>query len=281
MTGFPAKARRAGRWRQRLLAERDLLVADDCVERSVLDDLRLEHVHRRTADEPADEQVHGTVVERLRIVDLLQLALAHDGDTGPHRHRLDLVVGHVDGRDPEIALELRDLGAGLHAQLRVEVRERLVHQERLRLADDRPTHRDPLSLTARESSRLALQELVEPEHVGRSLHALVDLVLRHALPEAQSERDVLEDGEVRVERVALEHHRDVAIARRNVVDDPLADPEDAFRDVLETRDHPQRGRLAAPGRPDEHHELAVAGRPARSRSRHACRPDRSCSRDRT
>ena len=97
---------------------------------------------------PPTNRFTGTVVERLRIVDLLQLALAHDGDPGSHGHRLDLVVGHVDGRDPEIALELRDLGAGLHAQLRIEVGERLVHQERLRLADDRSTHRDPLPLTA-------------------------------------------------------------------------------------------------------------------------------------
>ncbi len=255
---MPAKARSAGRCASVSSPSAICCSPTTALERSVLDDLRFEHVHRRAADEAADEQVHRTVVERLRIVDLLQLALAHHGDTSAHRHGLDLIVGHVDRRDPEIALELRDLGAGLHAQLRVEVGERLVHQERLRLADDRPAHRDALPLTAGERSRLALQQLFETEHVCRPLHPLVDLVLRHSLPQAQPEGDVLEDGEVRVERVALEHHRDVAVARRDVVDDPLADPEDTLRDVLEARHHPERRRLAAPRRPDEDHELAVS-----------------------
>src|SRR5581483_7626641 len=91
---------------------------------------------------------------------------------------------------------------------------------------------------------------------GGVLDALLDLVLRDLL-HAQAEGDVLVDGEMRVERVALEHHRDVAIARGDVVDDALADPDHALADRLEPGEHPQRGRLAAPRRPDEDHELAV------------------------
>ena len=92
----------------------------------------LDHVHRRAADEAGDEQVDRAVVELLRRRDLLQLALAHHGDAVAHRHRLDLVVGDVDRRHAELVLQLADLGAHLDAQLRVEVRERLVHQEGLR-----------------------------------------------------------------------------------------------------------------------------------------------------
>ena len=88
------------------------------------------------------------LVERLRGVDLLQLALADHRDAVTHRHRLGLVVGDVDGRDAEVVLDARDLGAHLHAQLRVEVRQRLVHQERLRVAHDGPSHRDALALAA-------------------------------------------------------------------------------------------------------------------------------------
>jgi hypothetical protein len=50
----------------------------------------------------------------------------------------------------------------LHAQLRVEVREQLVHQEGLRLTNDRAPHRHALTLPAGERARLALQELFRP-----------------------------------------------------------------------------------------------------------------------
>ncbi len=68
-------------------------------------------------------------IELVRRRDLLEDALAHDRDAVAHRHRLDLIVRDVDGGDAELPLKRADLGAHLHAQLRVEVGERLVHQE--------------------------------------------------------------------------------------------------------------------------------------------------------
>ncbi len=65
-------------------------------------------------------------------------------------------------------------------------------------------------------------------------------------------------GQVRVQRVVLEHHRDVAVLRRHVGDVPVADPDRAGADVLQAREHAQGGRLAAAGGPDENEELAVA-----------------------
>ena len=62
--------------------------------------------------------------------------------------------------------------------LRVEVRERLVHQVDARLADDRAAHRDPLPLAARELARLAGQVLGQTELLGDLAHA----ARRSALP---------------------------------------------------------------------------------------------------
>jgi hypothetical protein len=62
---------------------------------------------------------------------------------------------------------------------------------------------------------------------------------------------------VRVERVALEHHRDVAVLRGDVVDHAVADPDLARGGVLEPSHHAQRGRLARPRRADEDGEAAV------------------------
>jgi hypothetical protein len=63
---------------------------------------------------------------------------------------------------------------------------------------------------------------------------------------------------VRVERVVLEHHRDVAVALEHVVHAPPADVQVAGGDVLEPGDHPERGRLPAAGRADEDEQLSLA-----------------------
>ena len=64
-------------------------------------------------------------------------------------------------------------------------------------------------------------------------------------------------GHVRVQRVVLEDHRDVALLAAAAVDDLVADDRAAAADLLEARDHAQRRGLAAARRADEDHELAV------------------------
>jgi len=111
------------------------------------DDVGHHEVHRRRADESRHEQVPGTLVEHLGRVHLLQETVSQHGDPITHRHRLGLVVRDVDGRHAQVTLQARDLRTHLDAELRVEVRERLVHEEGLRLADDGTPHRDALALT--------------------------------------------------------------------------------------------------------------------------------------
>ena len=215
-----------------------------------------EDVHRRTAHEARDEEVGRTLIQPLRHVELLQQPPAHDRDAVAHRHRLDLVVRDVHRRDRELSLDAQDLGAHLHAKLRVEVRERLVHEEDLGLAHDRAPHRHTLALAAGQLARLPVEMVDEADDARRLLDPSPGFRLRH-LPHPQREPDVLRNRHVWVERVVLEDHRNVARARRQVVHDALADPDLAVRDLLETRDHAQRGRLSAAGRADEHDELAV------------------------
>src|SRR5690606_1274703 len=149
-----------------------------------------------------------------------------------------------------------DLGTGLHTQLRVEVRQRLVHEEHLRLAGDGATHGDTLTLTTREGLRLAAQVLLEVEQLGGLENASGALLLADA-GDLEGEAHVLGDGHVRVQRVVLEHHCDVAVLRRHVGDVAVAD-EDATRvDLFEAGEHAQRGGLTATGGADENEELAV------------------------
>ena len=64
-------------------------------------------------------------------------------------------------------MQLDELGAGLAAQLGVEVGQRLVHAEHGRVADDRPGQRDALALAAAELAGLAVEQLAEAEQLRR------------------------------------------------------------------------------------------------------------------
>ena len=66
------------------------------------------------------------------------------------------------------------------------------------------------------------------------------------------------DVHVGIERVRLEHHRDVARLGRCARHVPVADADGAAGDRLQARDHPQRRRFPAAGRTDDDHELALA-----------------------
>src|SRR5262245_45787453 len=62
---------------------------------------------------------------------------------------------------------------------------------------------------------------------------------------------------MRVERVVLEHHRDIAIPREDIVQEAAIEIDLPARDFFQAGDHPERGGLAASGRAQEHDELAV------------------------
>ena len=74
-------------------------------------------------------------------------------------------------------MEAGDLGARLDAQLGVEVRERLVHEEHGRLADDGAAERDALALATGELLRLAVEQLLELDGLGRLVDPPLDLGL--------------------------------------------------------------------------------------------------------
>ena len=59
-------------------------------------------------------------------------------------------MGHVDERDPDLALELLELDLHLVAELAVERAERLVEEQHRRVVDQGPGQGDPLLLAARQ-----------------------------------------------------------------------------------------------------------------------------------
>ena len=91
---------------------------------------------------------------------------------------------------------------------------------------------------------------------GGLAHPSVDLGSRRpALPQPVGE--VLVDAHVRIERVVLEHHRDVALPGASPLTDRAADQDLARRRLVEPGQQSQRGALAAARRADQDQELAV------------------------
>jgi hypothetical protein len=149
-----------------------------------------------------------------------------------------------------------DFHPHLGAQLGVKVGQRFVEQEHLRMPHNRAPHRHPLPLPARQLPRLAVQKRGQRQDLGGLGHRLFDLGLG-PLGDMQGKAQIFAHRHMRIKRVVLEHHRDIAIPRRQVVDHRITDPHLAARDILQPRDHPQRGGFAAARRPHQHHKFAV------------------------
>src|SRR6185437_3149972 len=92
-----------------------------------------------------------------------------------------------------------------------------------------------------------------------AVHPGADLRAVHA-PDAKPVRHVLVHGHVRVERVVLEDHRDVAVLRLDLVHALAADADLALGRGLQPRDHAKERGLPAARGPHDHDELAVADR---------------------
>ncbi len=153
-------------------------------------------------------------------------------------------------------MEFADFGTHLDAHFGVEVGQRLVEEERGRFAHDGAPHRDALPLPAGQRFRPAVQVVDDPQNLGGFAHPPLDLGFLEPA-QLQAEGHVVVHRHVRVERVVLENHRDVAILGRDIVDEAVADADRALGDLFQPRHHAQGRGFAATRRTDENQELTV------------------------
>ena len=165
-------------------------------------------------------------------------------------------MGNVDEGGGQLLVQLDDLGAHAGTQLCIQVGQGLVQQEDCRVTNHCTAQSNTLTLTTGQSLGLAVQQVLDLQDLGSLVNAAVDLVLR-GLAQLQTESDVLVNGHVGVQSVALEHHGDITILGRNVVDQAAADVHFALGDLLQTGDHTQGGGLAAARGADEDDELLI------------------------
>ena len=219
----------------------------------------VEQVHRRRADEGRDEGVARRVVDRVRRADLHQPALVQHPDPVAHRHRLDLVVGDEEEGGAERALQVLQLRAQHLAQLGVEVRQRLVHQEHRRVAHDGAADRDPLHLAAGELVGLALEQVLDAQHLRRPRDPPLDLVggeVAHLRLAAGTPGSAAPCSAGRASSTGRPAPRRAAPrSSRSASSPPMLIAPGVGQ--LEPGDQPQRRGLAGAGRPEQHEELAV------------------------
>jgi len=208
------------------------------------------------AHEARDKRRVRAIVDLLRGTDLRDAAGIEYGDMVGHDHGLLPVVRHMHGGDAEGLLQCLDLVAHLLADPRVEIGQRLVEQQNLRIDGKRTAERHPLPLTAGERRHLALAEPFQPQHRHQFGHPAGDLSAADP-PEFEAVADVLRHRHVRPQGIGLEYHRDVALVRRQPGDVAPADRDRTVCHRDEPADGAQQGGLAAARGSQKRYELAA------------------------
>ena len=188
-----------------------------------------QEVHRRRTDKSGHEQIGRVGIQIFWPSYLLHVAAVHHHDAVGHRHRLGLIVGHIDGAGFQLLVEGHNAVAHFAAQAGVEVGERLVHQEQPRIAHNRPGHRHPLALAAGELRRFAVEQRLQLQHLRHFVHPRLPAAFLF-LAHLHAEGDVVAHRQMRKQGIVLEDHREVALARRGGGDVLIMQPDLAFAD---------------------------------------------------
>jgi len=100
--------------------------------------------------------------------------------------------------------------------------------------------------------------VIDSDEASHFLHPPLDLVFRdspHRGP--QRKREIVEHGEVRIQRILLEDHRHVALRRRVVRDVASVECDRSGVRLFQPGDEAQQCRLARTGWPEQDHEFTV------------------------
>ena len=110
------------------------------------------------AMERRPENLCRMIEDILRSADLLNINVTHDDNSVTEGHSFGLVMGDVNKRGINTLAKLDNLSTHLVTELSIEVGERFVHEEDLRVTHDGTADGDTLALAAGQSLRLADQD---------------------------------------------------------------------------------------------------------------------------
>jgi hypothetical protein len=171
---------------------------------------------------------------------------------------------NIQRGDGETPHQLLQLETHLLAQLGIEVRQRLIEQQQLGMADDGAGERHALLLAAGELGSRSLRDGVhshQPQSVHRALANFAFPRPRAADPERIG--DVIQHVHMRPDRIRLEDHSEVApVSRHENVPCGVGEYRAAHDDpagvrLLQAGDAAQRRGLAAAARTEQREERAL------------------------
>ena len=149
-------------------------------------------VHRRRADEAGGKTGRRARIDLCRRRVLFDMAIAQQHDLVGHAHGLGLVVRHVQHGDPQPTLQRQDLAPHVGTKLRIEVRQRFIHQADRCLGNDGAAEGHTLLLAAGKLAGLALQQMSDAENLDRARQPPRALGRRNTA-RLQPEHDILRD----------------------------------------------------------------------------------------
>src|SRR6266705_906752 len=111
-------------------------------------------------------------------------------------------MGHVDSGRADTPLKLLQFVPRRSAQLRVQIRKRLVQQKDCRLTHQGTGQGDPLALPPGKLAWLAVKQMADAKKRGGPFHFFRNGRFLHPL-RLQRKSDIFEDAHVGIESVAL------------------------------------------------------------------------------
>ena len=131
----------------------------------------------------------GLTVELERRADLRHPAPVEHDDLVGQRHRFDLVVGDINHRRAESGVQLGEFEPHLHAQLGVEIGQRLVEQEGLAACAQARGRSRRAGAVRPKTPPVGGRERLELEN-ARDLGDALVLHLRFGMPATESEKAI-------------------------------------------------------------------------------------------
>ena len=149
-----------------------------------------------------------------------------------------------------------DLGAHLHTELCIQIRQRLVHQEYLRIPYDGASHGHSLSLTAGKGFRLPVQVLLQAQDSCRVIDSLINLRLGDAA-HLQAESHIVPHRQMGIQGVILKYHGNIPVLGSHCIHNLPVNLKGPFRDILQSGDHSERRGFSASRGTDKNDKFFV------------------------